>query len=699
MGQKEDNNQIVAKSRVSIFCGYAIEGLWLFLLIAMPLFYYRSHQSFDMPKIQLFCATVVLMMVFWLVKSIEEKKFKIRSGPFLTLLLAYLAVLVLSTIFAFYPEVSFWGSYERFTGLFSYVFLVLACALVYWNANSIDHVKRIFYFLAVGSIPVSIYGLFQYFGYDFLKFTDTGQRFFEIISTMGNSLYLSNYLIMAIPAAFVLLLMNKNIYARILWLATIFIDIWALILTQKRSGFVALVAVAVVAGFLMAWRWRRAAGIALLLLLIIPVIVVALNFNQIANSDFVAQTSYLNRVFSIFDFTDVTIKERLLVWEIAGDIILKRPVLGYGLDSFLYAFDAYYPAYFTEMPENYFDRAHNFILDTAYSTGLVGLLIVTSLFIYAFYHSAKFYFKNKKDPASYLGLGVFVALSGFLAHNIFMFESMTTRYILYLLFVTIALISVISKQEAELAQDNNEKENAKEKQKIKFWSVKEYKLIYYALLIIAAAYIVKFHVFPIAGDYHFNKGMGYGGLEHRAAREQEFLKAMYYIKDVRSSKYMARLAGDYFIFAQNIAEKDAQDRAFEQSVGWYLKAMEKDPKQFKRPDELAQVYMVWSKLIEDEAVKQEKIDLADQYFDQAVALSPGRQMIYWDWGRSLIYTGDLEQGIAKYEYAVGMDPNVGRSHFELGKAYRDTDQLEKARESFDRAIELGHTRGSEDDPL
>ena len=46
-----------------------------------------------------------------------------------------------------------------------------------------------------------------------------------------------------------------------------------------------------------------------------------------------------------------------------------------------------------------------------------------------------------------------------------------------------------------------------------------------------------------------------------------------------------------------------------------------------------------------------------------------------------------------------MDPSVGKSYFELGKAYRDTDQPELARENFDKAYELGYNRGKEDEPL
>ncbi|MBU0648512.1 O-antigen ligase family protein [Patescibacteria group bacterium] len=696
MKETNKNNQTVIKSKVSIFCSYAIEGLWLFLLVAMPLFYYRSHQSFNMPKTQLLCVVVGFMFALWLIKSLEEKKFSFRWGAFGILCAAYLLVLILSTVFGYYPAISWWGCYVRFEGLSTYLFFVLSFFLIFWNLKTFAQIKRIFVFAALASLPVSVYGLCQYFGYDFLKFTGTTAGFKSIISTMGNQLLLSNYLIMILPLAAALVFISKRIYFKIFWLLIIFLNIWALVLTGRRSGFLALLAICFVGGFLLIWRWRKTVALGLLIAVIALAVFTAFNFNKIVQSEALSQVKYLNRMATIFDFEDVTIKERLMVWQIATGFILERPIIGYGPDSFLYVFDAKYPPYFTEMPENYFDRAHNFILDTAYSSGLLGLLAFMGLIGLAFVSSVRFFVKQRYLKESYFAWAVAVSIIGFLVHNLFMFEGGATRYILFVILAVAACLPMALKSLTRVdAQENGTNDQVI---KIKFWQNPEYKTIYYALLLAAGAYVAAFHIAPIIGDFHYNKALGYGKLEHKQAREQELKKAMYYIRDVRSARYYGKLASDYFIYAQNI-EGESADKYFEQSVEWYGGAIEKDPQSFTSVLELAQVYMVWSAFTQSQETKQAKIDLATKYFEQAVSLSPGRQMIYWDWGRSLLHAGFSDQGIEKFIHAVEMDVNVGRSYFQLGKAYRDIGDQENARQAFDRAYELGYFMDSETTPL
>lgn len=696
MPETKKNNNSVIKSKASVFCAYAIEGLWLFLLVATPIFYFRSHQSFNMPKTMLVCFVVGFMLVFWIIKSLEEKRFSTRWGIFGGLGLAYLVVLILSTIFSYYPSVSWWGSYIRFEGLSTYVFYIFAFFLVLWNIKTFAQAKRIFFFSAITTLPVSIYGLLQYFQLDFLKFLGTYSGFRTIISFLGNQLFLSDYLSMMIPIVITMFFIAKRVYIKIFWLLLVGINIWALVLTQRRSGFVALVAAALFGGIILLWRWRKSVAITAMVVLATIGIGTVLNFEKIADSNIVQSSPYLKAMSSIVDLDDTTIRERLLVWEITAGLIAERPIIGYGPETFLYVFDKNYPSYFTQMPENYFDRAHNFVLDAAFRAGILGALALLGLLGVAATASLRFFINNKQKRESYLGWGIFTAIITFFVHNQFMFENGTTRYIVFI------LIAVAGSYAAMLANEKalNEKAHLPQKAepKLNFWLVREYKLIYYALLLVALAFGIKFHVFPIVGDYFYNKGLSYTQLEDREDREGNFLKAMYYIEDIRSAFYYQKLGSDYFIAAQNI-EKGPVDNYFQKAIDWYQMAVEKDPKRERILSDMAQVYMVWSLYIDDEEIKNSKIELGEQSFERALELSPGRQMIYWEWGRSLIFIGKIEEGVAKYEYAVNMDDAVGRSYFELGKAYMNTNQEEEAREAFERARTLGWHRGNEQDPL
>jgi len=259
-------------------------------------------------------------------------------------------------------------------------------------------------------------------------------------------------------------------------------------------------------------------------------------------------------------------------------------------------------------------------------------------------------------------------------------------------------------------------EPAKQINKDKFWSAPEYKIFYYGLLILALAYAIKFHVFPITGDYHYNSSFNFTSIEHQSAREDKLKKAMYYIPDVRSAVYYQRLATDYFIFGQSVEAKqsddpteedlerydqavtEARDINFQQSIDWYNKGIEKDPRRYQLFQEQAQVYIIWSLFTKDESLAQERLETGNELFEKTLAISP-RQSVYWDWGRVLFSIDKNEEALEKYLKAVEMDPEVGRSYFELFKAYRDAEQPELAQEALIKARELGWMRGREDQPL
>jgi|GEM_PF-2788851 len=703
MGKNNNKDkQEIKKSKVSVFCTWAIEALWLFLLVAMPLFYYRSHQSFNMPKSQLLCITVILMLVFWIVKGLEEKKFSFKWDIFSWLGFGFLGIIGLSTIFSYFPSSSWWGSYVRFEGMINYMWYGIAYLLIYWNLRGFDQIKRIFIFAGIGVIPVAVYGFFQWYGYDFLEFmgsTDAGERFRFIISTLGNQLELSDYLVVTLPLILTLIFISKKYYFKILWAIVAILNVSALFLTGRRSGLVALAAIVFFGILFLAWRWKKGIAIALLILAILSGVLFFTFLEEVNSLEFVQNNDYLKRLTTIFDFEDVTIKERFLVWQISYDMILGRPIIGHGLETYKMVFDLNYPPSFTEMPENYFDRAHNIILDTAFKFGFVGLALFLAWLGLAVFQSLRLFFKEKKLSESYLGYGITLSIIAFMAHNQFMFESGTSRYILMVVLAvagTFKFATISLKKEIE--ETDEPKKITENNDKLKFWAHPEFKILYILLLIGAIAYGIKFHVFPIAGDYRYNVGLSIGDEKYFKNRIEAFNQAIYYMPDVRSTKYHRRIGGDTFIYAQHV-DVGLVDSLFGRSTASYERAIKINPNEMEAPAELGEIYVVWSAYAEDEALKQERLAEGEKYFNQAIALSPGRQMMYWDWGRSLMFAEETEEAIAKYLHAVEMAPEVGRSWFMLGKAYRNMGEPEKAREAFDKARELGYSRGSEDDPL
>jgi len=82
-------------------------------------------------------------------------------------------------------------------------------------------------------------------------------------------------------------------------------------------------------------------------------------------------------------FGEGTVRGRLVVWETGWQGFLDRPWLGWGPENFNLVFARHYNPCIGSPEcsgENWFDRAHNMIIDTLAETGIAGLLSYIALF-------------------------------------------------------------------------------------------------------------------------------------------------------------------------------------------------------------------------------------------------------------------------------------------------------------------------------
>ena len=139
--------------------------------------------------------------------------------------------------------------------------------------------------------------------------------------------------------------------------------------------------------------------------------------------------------------TGTSLKEhRFLVWEAAVKSILDRPVLGWGRSNFRNAFDRHAPVeiFAGDKPENWYDRAHNLILDIGVTTGLAGLCAYLCFYLFVFMFLISNWFRTK-DAANSLILGAFV--SAYLIQGLFTFDTANTDGTVYLVLAFIAFLS------------------------------------------------------------------------------------------------------------------------------------------------------------------------------------------------------------------------------------------------------------------
>jgi tetratricopeptide (TPR) repeat protein len=202
------------QTRLSVFCERIIEAGWLAAVIVVPLFFnVYSARVFEPDKLSLLRSIALVMVVAWLVRLVERWLRRDKSLPpeqesgvlgFFRLplvvpTLILVGIYILTTITSVVPSVSFWGSYQRLQGTYSFLSYVVIFMLLLNTVRSRQQLERLLTVIVITSFPIALYGIIQHFQLDPLPWG--GDVTSRVASNMGNSIFVAAYMIMVVPLA------------------------------------------------------------------------------------------------------------------------------------------------------------------------------------------------------------------------------------------------------------------------------------------------------------------------------------------------------------------------------------------------------------------------------------------------------------------------------------------------------------------
>lgn len=365
--------------------------------VVVPLaFHTLGTLGFEATKVLLVRLLALVLVVGWLGREsarigTEPGPFAwrsavrgIRAGPIWPVVLGVGGVLTASavaTVFSVRPLVSLLGSWDRGQGLvttLAWVVLGIAAALA-----GRDPVRRrgLAAVWCLGSVPVLLYALVQQARLDPVAWLN---QTLGVASTLGSATHLATHLAMLLPltlasAARAALAAQTVPVGRPRsrhaptgladprwqlagWTALLVLQAAALVLTQVRGGLLALGAGLLVTLAFVLWPARprlvvAGGGLALAALLVATGVLAAAPRADVGNGE------------------DTSAVQRLLIWQDALQAIAgPRALVGYGPETQMVGLEPHYPLSLALRFENArFDRAHNLLLDTVLTTGLLGL--------------------------------------------------------------------------------------------------------------------------------------------------------------------------------------------------------------------------------------------------------------------------------------------------------------------------------------
>ncbi|MEZ4593518.1 MAG: peptidylprolyl isomerase [Chloroflexota bacterium] len=198
------------ETKLSRWCDGLIEVGWLFVVIAVPLFFnIHSDRVFEPDKLTLMRSIALVMGAAWLVKFVELRQWEQASRlrwraensvwrmPFLLIVTLLALVYILSSIFSVTPAVSWAGSYQRLQGTYTTLSYLVVFGTTIATMRTRAQVRRLVTAVIITSIPVAFYGWLQHFDLDPLPWAgDVTER---VAGHMGNAIFIAAYLIMALP--------------------------------------------------------------------------------------------------------------------------------------------------------------------------------------------------------------------------------------------------------------------------------------------------------------------------------------------------------------------------------------------------------------------------------------------------------------------------------------------------------------------
>jgi O-antigen ligase len=417
----------------------------VYLLALVPLVRFDSQFfPFITGKNFLFRTLVEVAFAAWAILAISTKEFRPKFTMLTWSVLGFACILGIANLFGENPYRSFWSNFERMDG---YVTILHVTALFFVVSSVFKEAPLWKWFFRTSvfvSVITSIYAITQVLG--LAQIHQSGTR---VDATFGNSIYLAIYSAMhVLIAAYLFIKDYPNVAWRVTYAGVILLNLIALFYTGTRGTLIALVVGALSAAFFYIWKAvdhpvLRKVAVAI----ITTSIFLAGTLWLVKDVPMVRNHPILGRYANLVNFFDTSTQARAYVWPMAYKAWTERPILGWGQENFIYAFNKYFDPRMASH-EPYFDRTHNIYLDWLVFGGIGALLLYLAIYGSAFV-------LIWRTPAwTVAEKGVILALFvTYAVHNLAVFDNITSYMLFFILLGYVSFKSEARQESGEFDSD------------------------------------------------------------------------------------------------------------------------------------------------------------------------------------------------------------------------------------------------------
>ncbi|MFN0070537.1 MAG: O-antigen ligase family protein [Chloroflexota bacterium] len=673
------------------------ECVWLCAALTVPVFMDpRANQAFELPKLVLLVGLAGISAALVAVRLVSSRARSV-DGMFGLVVLVWALAVTLATLVSDHILESFWGSYDRQSGLLLALTLVGLGAGPWMFLRTAGQLQRLLWASVLGSLPVAVYGLIQRAGLDWIGWIG---RPLGITSTLGSSTALGGYLAICATLTAVLVIIARgtpiaatgiSVSVRALAIALLGLQCTVIVLTSVRAALVATVVGQLTVYLVLEFhrdrnRTGRVTVITLSAVLLVSAGVIGLSVLRGASAQ--VDRGTLPR-------GDTSITERLDLWRSSLRYVqsaaMERPLgllHGAGPDRQASILEPWLePSLTSRLPTTRFDRAHFSPIDTMLTSGIVGLAAVIAVFS-ASVIRARRGFSSAAPSARAIYASIIGGIAVFLVESSVSFPSITS----------LSMVALLAGASAGMNQvPPNGAQHRSRKAEVCRWSYAALA----ACLALGAVVILPRLIKHIEADHAHQRSL------NRAADEQS-MKAIELEREAvlgapHRAIYAAQLT-ELLLLRASAAPRETSTRpevldATPNAVGLLAESVRVSDigRQLEPTDPFLALLHVQaiSAFIDAGAAdrgawRERTLAVATD----AVERAPMRVALRDEAARTALAFGDAETALRFYLDAAAMDPSQAQRRAEIGHVYRATGRLPEARHFYDEAIDLDERSGA-----
>ncbi|MBT3283051.1 hypothetical protein HN375_02750, partial [bacterium] len=334
---------------------------------------------------------------------------------------------------------------------------------------------------------------------------------------------------------------------------------------------------------------------------------------------------------------------RFTIWGMAWEGVKERPILGWGQENFNLVFNKYYEPSLYAQ-EQWFDRVHSIFLDWLVAGGILGFLSYIAIPIFMLYYL----WRRLEINLSVTEKSIFTGLlAGYFFHNIFVFDNIIS----YIMFFSVAAYIYSHSTmigEKEVVESNGENKTG----------IKQVATVFIIIAVIFSLYF--FNIKGMASSKAIIAGIS-PQAEGVDANIASFEKASAY--GVVGKQEIAEQAVTTALKVRNQgADIETQTKFFElanKEMGTLIEEVPND----------ARLRIFYGAFLSQFNLYNEALP----HLKKAVELSPNKQTIRFELGTAYLNLGDENKAFGIFKEAYELDTNFKNAEiiYRVGAIYAD----------------------------